>query len=163
MKDKFQAQAQSDLTQTFSDSAMAQDPGNPTLVDEEISAQIEFFKKIKFKYLEQEAKETFLKLILADDPVQIDREDNQRLEHENNQSKHTLKHAKNELESLRNEVSRVAEEVATGTDSSSTGPRSAAVPVSPRSQLTACSSASVCRPRSRPTHERCRGDGASDA
>ena len=40
MKDKFQAQAQSDLTQTFSDSAMAQDPGNPTLVEEEISAQI---------------------------------------------------------------------------------------------------------------------------
>ena len=40
MKDKFQAQAQSDLTQTFSDSAMAQDPGNPTLVEEEIAAQI---------------------------------------------------------------------------------------------------------------------------
>jgi len=39
----------------------------------------EFFKKIKFKYLEQEAKETFLKLILAEDPVQIDREDNNRL------------------------------------------------------------------------------------
>lgn len=39
----------------------------------------EFFKKIKFKYLEQEAKEAFLRLILAEDPVQIDREDNNRL------------------------------------------------------------------------------------
>ncbi|KAL7416379.1 hypothetical protein BDY24DRAFT_379560 [Mrakia frigida] len=114
MKDKFQAQAQSDLTQTFSDSAMAQDPGNPTLVEEEISAQIEFFKKIKFKYLEQEAKETFLKLILAEDPVQIDREDNNRLEEENKESKAILKASKIELDALRNEVGRVAEEVATG-------------------------------------------------
>jgi hypothetical protein len=40
MKEKFLAQAQSDLTQAFSDSAMASDPGNPTLVGEEISAQV---------------------------------------------------------------------------------------------------------------------------
>lgn len=79
-----------------------------------VTSSQEFFKKIKFKYLEQEAKETFLKLILAEDPVQIDREDNNRLELENAESKHTLKQAKHELDALRNQVSRVAEEVATG-------------------------------------------------
>jgi hypothetical protein len=72
----------------------------------------EFFKKIKFKYLEQEAKETFLKLILADDPEQIDREDNDRLEVENRRSKDVLKAAKVELGGLKEEVERVAEEVA---------------------------------------------------
>lgn len=74
----------------------------------------EFFKKIKFKYLEQEAKETFLKLILADDPEQIDREDNDRLEEENRRSKGLLKAAKLELGQLKEDVGQIAQEVATG-------------------------------------------------
>lgn len=77
MRDKFTAQAQSDLTSTYSDSAMAQDPSNPTLLAEEIAAEVDFFKKIKFKYREQEAKESFLKLILADHPEQIDQAENE--------------------------------------------------------------------------------------
>lgn len=57
----------------------AADAHRPRSIHSSLVQAQEFFKKIKFKYLEQEAKETFLKLILAEDPVQIDREDNNRL------------------------------------------------------------------------------------
>jgi hypothetical protein len=77
MRQRFADQAQSDLTSTYSDSAMAQDPANPTLLADEIAAEVDFFKKIKFKYREQEAKESFLKLILADHPEQIDQAENE--------------------------------------------------------------------------------------
>lgn len=77
MRQRFDEQAQSDLTSTYSDSAMAQDPANPTLIAGEIAAEVDYFKKIKFKYREQETKESFLKLILADHPEQIDQAENE--------------------------------------------------------------------------------------
>jgi hypothetical protein len=43
----------------------------------EIAAEVDFFKKIKFRYREQETKEAFLKLILADHPEQIDQAENE--------------------------------------------------------------------------------------
>ncbi|CDZ97854.1 hypothetical protein [Phaffia rhodozyma] len=116
MKDRFYTVASADATVAFSDSAMAIDPGNPTLIGEEIAASIEFFKKIKFKYIEQESKETFLKLMLAEEPLQIDEAENDKLAEENRRSKEKLKRAKTELDQLKEELIKVADEVSSDHD-----------------------------------------------
>lgn len=71
--------------------------------------------------------------------MQIDREDNNRLEEENRESKQLLKQAKNELDQLRNHVSRVAEEVATGRYTSSRAGSVAARAETDHRTLSVCS------------------------
>ncbi|TIB02678.1 hypothetical protein E3P94_00958 [Wallemia ichthyophaga] len=73
-------------------------PSNPLHYDSELSQSIDFFGKLKFKFVEQQTKENFLKSILSSQPPLITPEDNSTLEDSNKNDKLSLKQAKQEAD-----------------------------------------------------------------
>ncbi|KAL2916924.1 hypothetical protein HK105_203356 [Polyrhizophydium stewartii] len=71
----------------------------------------ELFSKLKFNYLEQDAKEKFLRRVLDMTPQFATPESVQGLERQNAQQKESLKAQKASLEMLKTEVSDIAEHV----------------------------------------------------
>ncbi|KZT62519.1 hypothetical protein CALCODRAFT_479106 [Calocera cornea HHB12733] len=90
--------ASSDLP-TLSDSLISLQPLNPALIDRDVADYKDYFTKVKFKYLEQESKERFLRYILREDPPSLRAAHNMQLEQSNTALKTSLKTSKLVLDS----------------------------------------------------------------
>ncbi|WVR05241.1 hypothetical protein IAU60_002253 [Kwoniella sp. DSM 27419] len=109
-RDNFQERALRDVTTNSSDSVMMLDPSNPVLVREEMESQKEFFRRLKFTYLEQEAKRHFLSSIMGDEPQQVQPGENEERELINAKKKAELKATKASIEEMRQMTIKWAEE-----------------------------------------------------
>ncbi|KAI0031863.1 hypothetical protein K488DRAFT_78826 [Vararia minispora EC-137] len=72
-------------------------PGPPNVAEADASAQMEFVKKLKFKYLEEYSKDKYIKYIVNDDPPEITAADNDKLQAANVPRKEALKTKKIQL------------------------------------------------------------------
>ncbi|KAH9846268.1 hypothetical protein C2E23DRAFT_891034 [Lenzites betulinus] len=87
--------------------ALAKDPGlisegvagttDPAIVAVEVASQIAFLRNLKFQYLEQKAKDQYIKTIVSDEAPNINAEDNELLRIENDKKKEVLSAAKARL------------------------------------------------------------------
>ncbi|WWC90102.1 uncharacterized protein L201_005035 [Kwoniella dendrophila CBS 6074] len=108
-RDQFQERALRDVTMSSNDSAMMLDPSNPILVREEMESQKEYFRRVKFTYLEQEAKRHFLSWIIGDEPQRVEPGENEEREISNAAKKAVLKEAKLSIENMRKTTVKLAE------------------------------------------------------
>ncbi|KAL7422301.1 hypothetical protein Q5752_002947 [Cryptotrichosporon argae] len=92
-REAFFARALRDVTAN-ADGALGLDPGNPVAVRDEMEAQKDYFRRLKFTYLEQEAKRNFLYAITGDEPPSVSQGENEALEASNADKKAALKTAK---------------------------------------------------------------------
>ncbi|KAI0790710.1 hypothetical protein C8Q75DRAFT_732828 [Abortiporus biennis] len=67
---------------------------DPANVLADVSAQMAFFRKLKFQYLEQKAKDQYIKIIVSEDAPSINAQENEELRHKNEEKKQKLKEAK---------------------------------------------------------------------
>ncbi|KAI8926616.1 hypothetical protein BC831DRAFT_455955 [Entophlyctis helioformis] len=88
-------------------------PGN---TEPEMKFHKELFSKLKFNYLEQDAKEKFLRRVLDTVPVYASQAAVKALEQSNAQQKETLKANKANLEELKAEVSDLADHLCAAYD-----------------------------------------------
>ncbi|EJU02233.1 hypothetical protein DACRYDRAFT_107165 [Dacryopinax primogenitus] len=102
--------ATSDLP-TLSDSLISLQPLNPSLLERDVADHKDYFTKIKFKYLEQESKERFLRYILREDPPSLRAAHNMQLEQTNTALKTSLKTSKLALESSSAQVRTLAPQI----------------------------------------------------
>ncbi|WVQ71594.1 hypothetical protein IAR50_001134 [Cryptococcus sp. DSM 104548] len=109
-RDLFQERALHDVTMGSNDSALMLDPNNPILVREEMNAQKDYFRRLKFTYLEQGAKRHFLASITGEEPQSVAPGENEELEASNAQKKAELKAVKAEIENMRTETVALAEQ-----------------------------------------------------
>ncbi|CAD6569536.1 MAG: hypothetical protein TREMPRED_005287 [Tremellales sp. Tagirdzhanova-0007] len=112
-REKFQDRALRDVTVHINDSAMMMDPSNPLLVKDEMEAQKEYFRRLKFTYLEQEAKRYFLFSITGDEPQGVQPGENEQLEQSNAQKKAALKATKADIDQMQVEALQLAKGNAT--------------------------------------------------
>lgn len=68
-----------DVTVNSNDGGMSLDSSNPLAVKDEMDAQKEYFRRLKFTHLEQEAKRNFLFTIMGDEPQGVQPGDNEAL------------------------------------------------------------------------------------
>ncbi|KAF8518366.1 hypothetical protein BU17DRAFT_48687 [Hysterangium stoloniferum] len=96
---------------TLSDSALVSNSTNPRIVAPDVLAQQSFLRKLKFHYIEQHAKDKYVKFIVSPDEPGIDAEINEQLKETNEDRKRLLKEAKVHLtetyEKIRNKASLV--------------------------------------------------------
>ncbi|WVW83168.1 hypothetical protein I302_105186 [Kwoniella bestiolae CBS 10118] len=109
-RDRFQEKALRDVTLNSNDSAMMLDPNNPVLVREEMESQKEYFRRLKFTYLEQEAKRHFLSSIMLEEPPTVEQGENEERERINAEKKAVLKETKSTIEEMRSMTVKLAEE-----------------------------------------------------
>ncbi|WVQ78048.1 hypothetical protein IAT38_000129 [Cryptococcus sp. DSM 104549] len=109
-RDRFQERALRDVTMGSNDSAMTLDPNNPVLVREEMISQKEYFRRLKFTYLEQDAKRHFLASITGAEPQVVQPGENEEREAINAEKKAALKAAKAEIEEMRTATVKLAED-----------------------------------------------------
>ncbi|KIR58679.1 hypothetical protein I314_05518 [Cryptococcus bacillisporus CA1873] len=109
-RDNFQERALRDVTMSSNESALMLDPNNPILVREEMKAQKDYFRKLKFTYLEQDAKRHFLASITGDEPQRVEPGENEERELINAEKKERLKAAKAGIEDMRTTSVQLAEE-----------------------------------------------------
>ncbi|XAO24064.1 hypothetical protein I312_102854 [Cryptococcus bacillisporus CA1280] len=109
-RDNFQERALRDVTMSSNESALMLDPNNPILVREEMKAQKDYFRKLKFTYLEQDAKRHFLASITGDEPQRVEPGENEERELINAEKKERLKAAKADIEDMRTTSVQLAEE-----------------------------------------------------
>ncbi|WVO12826.1 hypothetical protein L204_100434 [Cryptococcus depauperatus] len=107
-RDRFQERALRDVTTASNDSAMAFDPNNPVLVREEMNAQKDYFRRLKFAYLEQDAKRHFLASITGEEPQRVEPGENEERERINAEKKAVLKTAKHDIEEMRSTTIHLA-------------------------------------------------------
>ncbi|KAI9060911.1 hypothetical protein FKP32DRAFT_994131 [Trametes sanguinea] len=99
-------------------SALAKDPGlvsegvagttDPAIVAAEVASQIAFLRNLKFQYLEQKAKDQYVKTIVSDEAPNINAEDNELLRIENERKKEILSAAKARLAEKYSDVRTLA-------------------------------------------------------
>ncbi|KGB74278.1 hypothetical protein I307_05009 [Cryptococcus deuterogattii 99/473] len=109
-RDNFQERALRDATMSSNESALMLDPNNPILVREEMKAQKDYFRKLKFTYLEQDAKRHFLASITGDEPQRVEPGENEERELINAEKKERLKAAKAGIEDMRTTSVKLAEQ-----------------------------------------------------
>ncbi|WVQ70141.1 uncharacterized protein L199_008366 [Kwoniella botswanensis] len=109
-RDRFQEKALRDVTLSSNDSAMMLDPNNPILVREEMESQKEYFRRLKFTYLEQEAKRHFLSSIILEEPPTVEQGENEERERINAEKKAILKETKLTIEDMRSMTVKLAED-----------------------------------------------------
>ncbi|KAI0741710.1 hypothetical protein C8Q80DRAFT_1195734 [Daedaleopsis nitida] len=88
-------------------STLAKEPGllsegvagttDPAIVAAEVASQISFLRNLKFQYLEQKAKDQYVKTIVSDEAPNINADDNELLRIENDKKKELLTAAKARL------------------------------------------------------------------
>ncbi|KAI0346362.1 hypothetical protein BDW22DRAFT_1352418 [Trametopsis cervina] len=93
------------LPLTFADSGVLVDPAS---IGAEVKAQLAFFRKLKFQYLEQKAKDQYIKIIVSDDAPSITAADNKTLQETNETKKRQLKEKKLRLAELQNNIRTLA-------------------------------------------------------
>ncbi|KAH8106541.1 hypothetical protein DFH11DRAFT_1236219 [Phellopilus nigrolimitatus] len=84
---------------------------HPSHIANEVDAQISFLRKLKFNYLEQNAKDKYIKTIVDDDSEIITVDDNEALRRSNELKKARLKDAKDRLSVRNKEVEELAFDV----------------------------------------------------
>lgn len=115
------------LPLTFADSGVLVDPAS---IGAEVKAQLvsqcicvdspthpfvqAFFRKLKFQYLEQKAKDQYIKIIVSDDAPSITAADNKTLQETNETKKRQLKEKKLRLAELQNNIRTLAPMVEQG-------------------------------------------------
>ncbi|WWC61172.1 uncharacterized protein I303_103752 [Kwoniella dejecticola CBS 10117] len=109
-RDRFLERALRDVTLNSNDSAMMMDPNNPILVREEMESQKDYFRRIKFTYLEQQAKRHFLSSIMGDEPQRVEPGENEERELINAEKKKILKETKSGIDEMRSLTVKLAEE-----------------------------------------------------
>lgn len=67
-----------------------------------------FFRKLKFQYLEQKAKDQYIKIIVSDDAPSITAADNKELQSSNEGKKRELKEKKLRLAEVQNNIRTLA-------------------------------------------------------
>ncbi|RXK36705.1 hypothetical protein M231_06012 [Tremella mesenterica] len=107
-RDQFHERALRDVTGHGNDSALVLDPSNPLLVKAEMEAQKDYFRRLKFTYLEQEAKRNFLFSITGDEPQVVPPGENEEREIINAQKKAALKALKEEIATMQQEAVQLA-------------------------------------------------------
>ncbi|KAI0697017.1 hypothetical protein BC835DRAFT_802879 [Cytidiella melzeri] len=90
---------------TFADSGGLVDPKS---VGAYVKAQLAFFCKLKFQYLEQKAKDQYIKIIVSDDAPSITAADNKELQETNEAKKRNLKEQKAKLAEVQNNIRTLA-------------------------------------------------------
>ncbi|PBK61594.1 hypothetical protein ARMSODRAFT_1008640 [Armillaria solidipes] len=105
-------------SQTFAEAAAdAEDVEvkDPSVIASDVAAQIAFFRKLKFQYLEQNAKDKYVKSIVSniDDAPIVTAEDNRNMKVLNDQRKETLKSAKARLAEVQQNIKVLAPTVET--------------------------------------------------
>ncbi|KAK0217380.1 hypothetical protein EDD85DRAFT_869003 [Armillaria nabsnona] len=100
-------------SQTFSQAAAdAEDVEvkDPSVIASDVAAQIAFFRKLKFQYLEQNAKDKYVKSIVSniDDAPIVTAEDNRNMKVLNDQRKESLKSAKMRLAEVQQNIKVLA-------------------------------------------------------
>ena len=109
-RETFQERALRDLTTPNANNDAALDPSNPVLIREETDAQKDYLRRLKFTYLEQEAKRNFLFSITGEEPQGVLPGENEALEKSNELKKRALKGLKTEVEEMREEAIALARE-----------------------------------------------------
>ncbi|KAF5350277.1 hypothetical protein D9758_007807 [Tetrapyrgos nigripes] len=86
---------------------------DPAIVSMEVSSQVSYLRKLKFQYLEQNAKDKYVKYIVSDidDNPPVTDEDNKKLALVNEQKKERLKQAKKQLHEVHSNIRRLAPSV----------------------------------------------------
>lgn len=112
----FKQQFQDVRVDDSTDSSMQQLPTHPLLFEPELLQSVDYFGKLKFKYVEQQTKENFLKNILSNQPPLITPEDNLKLEDSNKKDKELLKQAKERANNKTKELEQLVELVASQYD-----------------------------------------------
>ncbi|KZV93009.1 hypothetical protein EXIGLDRAFT_749354 [Exidia glandulosa HHB12029] len=101
-KDKF-AEKEADFRQ-MTDSALSVYPHNPNIVAEDVKTYYAFLKKLKFAFIQQNAKDKYMKAILGDEQPLITPEDNRELKRTNEKRKAALKEDKDNLHATFNSI-----------------------------------------------------------
>ncbi|KAF8576409.1 hypothetical protein K439DRAFT_661952 [Ramaria rubella] len=78
----------------LTDSALSNNPTNPRIVAPDVLAQQSFLRKLKFHYIEQHAKDKYVKFIVSPDEPGIDAENNEQFKEANVERKRLLKEDK---------------------------------------------------------------------
>ncbi|KAF8650681.1 hypothetical protein AX16_005119 [Volvariella volvacea WC 439] len=88
-------------------------PKDPAIVAGDVAAQISFLRKLKFQYLEQNAKDKYVKSIVSDidDAPIVSAEDNKVLQASNEAKKQKLKASKQRLEEVQGKIRALAPQV----------------------------------------------------
>ncbi|KAK0219869.1 hypothetical protein IW262DRAFT_1482515 [Armillaria fumosa] len=88
---------------------------DPSVIASDVAAQIAFFRKLKFQYLEQNAKDKYVKSIVSniDDAPIVTAEDNRNMKVLNDQRKERLKSAKMRLAEVQQNIRVLAPTVET--------------------------------------------------
>ncbi|KAH7927501.1 hypothetical protein BV22DRAFT_1111048 [Leucogyrophana mollusca] len=81
---------------------------DPAVVRSDVAAQVSFLRRLKFQYLEQNAKDKYIKTIVADDAPLVTSAGNEELRVRNEEKKSALKAAKGRLEEKRGDVKVLA-------------------------------------------------------
>ncbi|RPD64118.1 hypothetical protein L227DRAFT_571695 [Lentinus tigrinus ALCF2SS1-6] len=99
-------------------STLAKDPGlvsegvagttDPAIVAAEVASQISFLRNLKFQYLEQKAKDQYVKTIVSDEAPNINADDNELLRIDNEKKKEILSAAKARLAEKYSDVRTLA-------------------------------------------------------
>ncbi|KAI5118490.1 hypothetical protein M0805_003522 [Coniferiporia weirii] len=84
---------------------------HPFHIASEVDAQVSFLRKLKFNYLEQNAKDKYIKTIVDDDSDIITADDNEALRQSNELKKARLKDAKDRLAKRNKDVKELALDV----------------------------------------------------
>ncbi|TDL18800.1 hypothetical protein BD410DRAFT_830783 [Rickenella mellea] len=90
------------------------DPSAPKLpadISNDVAAQVSFLRKLKFHYLEQNAKDKYIKTIVNDDAPIITVDDNEVLRRKNESKKARLKVAKDRLAEQHLDIKTIAPQV----------------------------------------------------
>ncbi|KIJ61550.1 hypothetical protein HYDPIDRAFT_31158 [Hydnomerulius pinastri MD-312] len=81
---------------------------DPAVVASDVAAQISFLRKLKFQYLEQNAKDKYVKTIVSDDAPLITASSNEELRVQNEEKKRVLKQEKVRLTERQEDVRTLA-------------------------------------------------------
>ncbi|KAH7870401.1 hypothetical protein F5879DRAFT_946801 [Lentinula edodes] len=89
------------------------DTRDPAIVAIDVASQVSYLRKLKHQYLEQNAKDKYVKLIVTDidDPPTVTDGDNKQLEKQNMEQKEKLKVAKEKLSTIEEEFRVVSSKV----------------------------------------------------
>ncbi|KAJ3989338.1 hypothetical protein F5890DRAFT_1591972 [Lentinula detonsa] len=89
------------------------DTRDPAIVTIDVASQLSYLRKLKQQYLEQNAKDKYVKLIVTDidDPPTVTDSDNKQLEKQNLEQKEKLKVAKEKLSIIEGDLRTVSSKV----------------------------------------------------
>ncbi|GJJ14864.1 hypothetical protein Clacol_009132 [Clathrus columnatus] len=98
----------------FTDCAISANSSDPQLLEADVASQQSFLKKLKFHYIQQHAKDKYIKTIVSPDEPDVDADTNKQLEISNEEKKRLLKADKVRLAETYDKIRQRALEVEQG-------------------------------------------------